>query len=132
MTTTSTRLRAATYHAIVESYANWNSLVAQDSDVSRILQTGLTRPAELSEADAFRFNYLLLSSARRWENALYQSRISMLDPSQAQGLLLGTKFILGTAGGRVFWQRFRHYYSDEFRAWVEANVDLGAEKEPTV
>ena len=122
-------IRAATYHAIVESYADFNSLIAQDSDVARIFQTGLTRAAELSETDALRFDHLLLSAVRRWENAFYQSGISMLDPSQARGLLLGTKILLGTPGGRVFWQRFRHYYSDEFRGWVEANVDLESEKE---
>jgi len=121
-------VRAATYHAIVESYAAFSSLVGQDSEVARVLQAGLSQPSELSEADEFRFNFLMLSAARRWENAFYQHEHSMLHASQSQGLQAGTLLLLTSPGGRTWWGRFGHHYSSEFREWVESTLDDDAQK----
>jgi len=93
--------------------------VAQDPALTKLWFDGLSGTIELSETDRQRFNLLLLSLIRRWENAFHQSRAGLLESASWAGMRGGLTFVFSSPGAQAWWERSRGLFSSEFVVFAE-------------
>ncbi len=89
---------------------------------------GLSGTVQLSEADAQRFNLLLLSLFRRWENAFHQSRAGMLESASWSGMREGLTLVFSSPGAQAWWKGARALFSADFVVFAERTFDAKANR----
>jgi hypothetical protein len=127
-------VRSAALNSISTSICEFMDKTAQDPALTKLWFDGLSGRAELSEVDSQRFRLLLLSLARRWENAFHQSRAGVLETASWSGMLQGLAIIFSSPGAQAEWNNplphtgrapLRAIFSADFVAFVERT--LGSE-----
>ena len=91
-----------------------------------------TECVQLSEADRQRFNLLLMSLVRRWENAFHQSRAGMLESASWSGMREGLTFVFSSPGAQAWWKGARPLFSSDFVAFAERASDAMTNTSPSV
>ena len=96
--------------------------IMMDAALADVVIRGMRDPATLSEVETGRFTAQWMINFFVWQNWFYQWRHGALD----EGIWLGYSKILTdvyqTPGIRRFWEQRGHYFSDEFRAYLEADL----------
>jgi hypothetical protein len=116
-------VRSAALHSVSTSISEFMDKVAQDPVLTKLWFDGLGGTAQLSEADRQRFNLLLMSLVRRWENAFHQSRAGMLESASWSGMQEGIAFVVSSPGAQAWWKVARTLFSPEFVAFAERAFD---------
>ncbi len=116
-------VRSAALHGISTSISEFIDKIAQDPVLTKVWFDGLSGTVQLSEADAQRFNLLLLSLVRRWENAFHQSRAGMLESASWSGMREGITFVFSSPGAQAWWKGARALFSADFVAFAERASD---------
>jgi hypothetical protein len=116
----STRIaRSATRQAIAETAMEHGTHLISD----RGLMTALLRDFQNQDQDAvdrarlMAHNYITM---RHYENILYQHKSGMIERDEWLGFRENLKAVLEWRSMREFWKNESHYYSDTFRAEVDA------------
>jgi uncharacterized iron-regulated membrane protein len=112
-------VRAAALDSISSSISDFMDKVAQDPALTKLWFDGLSGTVELSENDNRRFNLLLISLVRRWENAFHQSRAGILESQSWSGMADGLTFVFSSPGAQTWWERSRGLFSADFVAFAE-------------
>ena len=76
-------------------------------------------PAGLSEDDAIRYRLLIHNIMLSLSNSITQASVSGLSESTSQVELPILRRVVGTAGGRWFWETYRHEFEESFRRAVD-------------
>ena len=116
-------VRSAALDSISTSISEFMDKVAQDPARTKLWFGGLAGSVELSETDNRRFNLLLSSLVRRWENAFHQSRAGILDSASWSGMRVGLTLALSAPGAQAWWERSRGLFSADFVAFAERAFD---------
>ena len=100
-------VRSAALDSISTSISEFMDKVAQDPALTKLWFDGLSGTIELSETDNRRFNLLLISLIRRWENAFHQSQAGVLESASWSGMRVGITIALSSPGAQAWWNRSR-------------------------
>ena len=107
-------VRSAALDSISTSISEFMDKVAQDPALTKLWFDGLSGTVELSETDNRRFNLLLISLVRRWENAFHQSQAGVLESASWSGMLAGLTFVFSAPGAQAWWKARQGLFSAEF------------------
>lgn len=130
-------VRSAALDSISTSICEFMDKTAQDPALTKIWFEGLSGTVELSEVDTQRFQLLLLSLARRWENAFHQSRAGVLESASWSGMRQGLAFVFSSPGAQSLWNApaphtgrapMRAIFSADFAAFVERALASGIDR----
>jgi hypothetical protein len=116
-------VRSAALDSISTSISEFMDKVAQDPALTTIWFDGLSGTVDLSETDRRRFNLLLISLLRRWENAFHQNRAGLLESASWSGMREGLTFVFSSPGAQTWWKQARNLFSADFVAFAEHAVD---------
>jgi hypothetical protein len=115
-------VRSATAQAVHEHFANWYQLVAADSELSKIVATGLRDYGSLSEEERVRFIATFMSFLSYSQNAFLKWREKLLAPPLWMGWELVIMNLVCAPGGKAFWKDRGYMFGEEFRHYVEDDL----------
>ena len=96
--------------------------VIADASLADLVVRGMRDPTTLTEVETARFTSFWQNGFFALQNWFYQRREGVLD----EGLWLGWSKILNdvyqTPGIRRFWEHRGHYFSDDFRSYLEMDL----------
>jgi hypothetical protein len=115
-------VRTSTHQQIVSVFSSLNAIVGSNRETGWLYMRGLQDPDELTEEEAAQFTWLFLSAIRIYENIFYQRRAGALDDPVWLSWVQSMKVILGSPGGRAWWEPRRFLFHDEFCRFVEADI----------
>jgi hypothetical protein len=122
--------RSAALSSISASVSEFLDHVARDPELTALWFDGLSGQVELSETEQRRFSLLLLSLARRWESAFYQSTSADLESDAWAGVQGGLVFIFSAPGAQAWWNGIgQMVLSKDFIAFAERSR-LAVPQEP--
>ena len=131
-------VRAATYQGLVGVNQQTQGSLTYDGETAEIIRRSFQDSSQLSEADAFRFNWFMGGVVNTAENALYQLQQGMLSPDRWQIQLETLRFYLASPGVRTWWTTFAkttmgpdfvRIVDEEIRRLEEAQPPSGEEVE---
>src|SRR6476620_11430810 len=115
-------VRFATAQVVHEHFANWYQLVAADSELSKIVATGLRDYGSLSEEERVRFIATFMSFLSYSQNAFLKWREKLLAPPLWMGWELVIMNLVCAPGGKAFWKDRGYMFGEEFRRHVEDDL----------
>ena len=115
-------VRSATAQAVHEHFANWYQLVAAESELSKIVATGLRDYGSLSEEERVRFIATFMSFLSYSQNAFLKWREKLLAPPLWMGWELVIMNLVCAPGGKAFWKDRGYMFGEEFRRHVEDDL----------
>ncbi len=115
-------VRTGTSAAISESLARVLEVVGSDPRTARLWIRGLGGDPSLDPEDVLQFGLLFGSFMRRIENAYYQQLRGFVDSEQWQTTERTLSSVMGSMGGKGWWARSRHIYSDRFAMYVDTCI----------
>jgi len=111
---------AASVSASATTYRENRQYIYTNAEVAEIHLKGLSDPEHLDEVERHRFRLLMSNFADANWDMYAQTVITGFSPETWAGQgHRAVKRVLGTPGGRWFWQRFGQEYPDKFRAEVD-------------
>jgi hypothetical protein len=118
-------VRAASLDTVATSHFEIQRILGQEPGLAKIWFDGLKGEVELSEVDAQRFWFLLLTVARRWERAFLKSRSGTLDTEAWAGIEAEYIAIFSNPGAKSCWKSIRRGFSSDFVEFVNSATQLG-------
>ena len=115
-------LRLSVHHALSDSHAHYNLLLAQDSNLAKVFRAGAADLAALSVDDRDRFDRLLWHVFIQIEDAYYHFREGALPSPLSERLSKVLPAWLDQPGLRSWFESRKHLMSDEFVRHIEADV----------
>jgi hypothetical protein len=125
--------RAAAVNASTISLRENRKAVSSDPELSELFRNALEAPAVLSDADLFRFRLVVQNVTDALWDIYNQAFVTDFSPEtwQNQGVSLARR-ILGSPGGRWFWENFRSEYPQEFQAEIDGILETTVDRELTL
>ena len=115
-------VRATSHQAATDSFNALNTLIAQDPSLARIYRVGREGLAGLTEDERTQFGFLFLAAFRVFETVYYQSKVGTLEDQLPAIERNSVAFLLGSPGGRQWWEENPFTFSPEFREHVDEQV----------
>ena len=112
--------RGDSYQSTLGMIQSTSEAVRVDGEASEIMRRGLLDLRDLTEAESYRFNWLMGSHLFAWDNALYQYHHGVLADDRWVLIRNMIAYYLRLAAFRDFWKSYAHdTLSPEFVALVE-------------
>jgi hypothetical protein len=126
-------VQGATYQGLIADQRQAQGHLAYDGETSEIIRRGLQDSSQLSEADAFRFNWFMGGIVNTAENAMYQFQNGMLSPDRWQIQVETLCFYLASPSVGTWWTTFaKTTLSPDFVRLVDEEIRrLGEEQPPS-
>ena len=121
-------LQASTSQEIIEAFHSQYQAVAQNEDLADILLRAARNPDEVMVHEKFRFYAHLFSMFRPYEIAYYQHKEGALDAKRWSGFNLQMVELISVKGIRGFWDARKHWFSEDFRYYIDTVLIPAAEK----
>jgi hypothetical protein len=115
--------RAASFHAVTDSFNQLNSLLAHDESLARIFQVGLQGLGQLDPVQRTRFEFFVLAASRIFETLFYQSRQGIGEKALWKAEEATMRSLLSNPGIREWWKSNPFRFTPEFRAYVERLIE---------
>jgi hypothetical protein len=115
--------RAASFHAVTDSFNQLNTLLAHDESLAQIFQLGLQDIGQLNPVQRIRFDFFVLAATRIFETLFYQSRQGVGEQALWKAEEATMRSLLGNPGVRDWWQSNPFRFTPEFRAYVEMLIE---------
>ena len=119
--------RAASHHAITDSFNAINSIIGTIPEAARIWRLGLECLANLNVDEQMSFAFVSLAYMRIFETLYYQKHIGMMEAQLFEAERRSIAWIAQNAGFRDWWKSNEISLSDEYRAYVD-EIILEAER----
>lgn len=116
-------VRTATYQAAVDTMSNLAGALARDPAASELYARGSQDRASLSDLDRTRFDLLILSVVRAYENLHFQHRHGAIEDEEWEGWENRIRSHLLAPGVQRWWSEQRLAFNPVFRDFVEAEPD---------
>ena len=100
--------RGAAYQDVIGYMQAHLAPVALDADASEIIRRGLEDINSLSEADYFRFNWIMGGHINSCDNAFYQIRDGVVSVDRWEALLGQLQWFMAAPGFREWWASYAH------------------------
>jgi len=125
-------VQAAAVDSANSQVSRIREVIFADADVANMYRRGNEDPASLSEDDTIRYRLLIHNIMLSLSNSITQASVSGLSESMTQVELPILGRVVGTAGGRWFWETYRDEFEESFRETIdELYLDIydeGAQK----
>ena len=125
-------VQAAAVDSANSQVSKIREVIFADADVANMYRRGNEDPASLSEDDTIRYRLLIHNIMLALSNSITQASVSGLSESMTQVELPILGRVVGTAGGRWFWDTYRQEFEESFRGTIdELYLDIydeGAQK----
>jgi hypothetical protein len=115
-------VRASSYQSAVAIGVEVNRMVAGDAALASILRRGREDLASLDPDEETRFNALLGSQFRLYENVYYQRLAGTLEPAMWEGYRAILLRNTSRPGVRVWWSERRTLFRREFAELFDAEL----------
>ena len=115
-------IRATSHHSTTDSLNVLNTLIAHDPSLARIYRVGGDGLANLTEDERVQFSFLFLAAFRVFETIYYQSKVGTLEEQLPQIEESSVALLLGSPGGREWWEENPFAFSPEFRRHVDEQI----------
>ncbi len=115
-------IRATSHQAATDSFNAINTLIAHDPSLARIYRVGGDGLANLTEDERVQFSFLFLAAFRVFETIYYQSKVGTLEEQLPQIEESSVALLLGSPGGREWWEENPFAFSPEFRRHVDEQI----------
>ena len=116
----STRIaRSATRQAIAEMATAMGTDLVADKELTAVLLKDF-KGEDVDEVDRVRLLARSYIAMRHYENIHYQFLTGMIEKDEWLGFRQNLKAMLEWRSTKEYWKNERHYYSDAFRAEVQA------------
>ena len=112
-------VRAASHHAVTDSFNRINAVIGADASVGRIVRIGRTGIDNLTEDEQVSLGYLYLSFFRVFETLHYQHEIGTVDEQSFQSEERSLYAALSYPGVREWWLVNTYGFSPGFRSHVD-------------
>jgi hypothetical protein len=119
-------LRSAAYQSLSTSLSDLALSVAENDDLAKIWQIGMTDPGRLSEVERLRLQAFLTALYRQYQNLYFQKRQSLLDEELWQAHRVTIMRHISSPGGADWWAIARDQHSKGFVEYVEREVRGGS------
>ena len=115
-------IRLDTGHDITEEYRDIFALMAENSGLSDLVHRAAADPASISGAEKVRYYALNSNFLRAVENGFIQWSENALDQRHWSGMKRMLTDYAQLPAFREYWPNRRHWFSEEFQAFMEAEV----------
>ena len=116
-------VRATSHQAATDSFNALNTLIAQDPQLARIYRVGRSDGlASLTDDERVQFGFLFLAAFRVFETVYYQSKVGTLEDQLVAIERNSVAFLLGSPGGREWWEEKEFAFSPEFQEHVDEQI----------
>ncbi len=120
-------MRAGSYQHFFDSWGQTVTRGMDNPERERAIRLGMLDYTNLSEEDAFRFNFWMNGVGQAFDNAHYQYRVGMLDEERWQKHYADVRGFFGWPGVVQWWRATPPNVSPEFVALVEEILGEEAE-----
>jgi len=112
-------VQAAAVDSANNQVSRCREVIFADADVANLFRRGNQDPASLSEDDAIRYRLLIHNIMLALSNSITQASVSGLSESMTKAESPILNRVLGTTGGRWFWDTYRYDFEGSFRGTVD-------------
>ena len=112
-------LRSSTFQDISAQMAQNVEPIISRPDVGEIMAKGLGGLDDLTPAERFRFQSVLVMSFRRMEAVYIHTQLGSLDTAMSRGFERSMLVILQSPGASAWWQTAKQTFNDSFVAHVD-------------
>jgi hypothetical protein len=115
-------IRLSTSHAVTEEVRDMFALLAEHGGLAELVQQASMDAASIGGADKLRYWSYNNNFVRAFENAYIQWTQDALDPRHWAGIKRMVTDYTHVSGFREFWPNRKHWYSDEFQHFMDAEI----------
>jgi hypothetical protein len=112
-------VRRSSHQSAVDAFVNVNLTLLQDSEITRIVNTGLQRPEELDANELTRFERWAGANQAHYQNLFYQYQDGIIEDELWKSYETTLREFVGTPGFTKYWERCRHRFSSSYQEFVE-------------
>ena len=109
--------RAASYHAIKDSFNEANLAIATDPALCTLWLKWLENRSSLSETERFQGDLLALTFFQMFETVFYQSQVGMGEEKLLQSLEDSFRWLFAQEGIRAWWEENPFKFGDDFQTY---------------
>ena len=121
-------VRAATSHAHQNALFDIAGLIAEHDDTAEVFRIGFTGLEPLSDNQRTRFLVVMTSIVRYWQDSWLERERGHLDTGLWYTVEVMVRDIVKQPGFPEFWSMRSHWFTPEFRAWIDALPKLRPER----
>ena len=115
-------VRSATAQSASHGIIDINSLLVGDRSITELLLSGSRAPEELDPVDQTRYLVALSSLFVTFETMFLQQRSGLIEPEYWESRERFLRFLLSFPGVVSWWRRSSALYGDQFRQYVESQI----------
>jgi hypothetical protein len=116
-------LKAASHHAVTDSFNQINTIIATDLGAARVFRLGLLGIENLTEDEQFSFAFLMLGYLQIFETLFYQCDIGATDITLLESEKSSLNWAFAYSGARVWWRSNSISFGPNFRNYIDKIVD---------
>ena len=116
-------VKAASHHAVTDSFNALNVSVIQDPKVGRLWRLGNEGYANLTEDEQVSFSFMMISYIRIFETLYYQRKIGTMEEQLFLSEERTAQWMLTNLGFREWWAANPISFSPEFRKYIDTLIE---------
>ena len=115
-----TSVRAASHHAVSDSFNEFNLSIGRDPQVAHLFRRGSGDRDSLDADEQTQFDILMLAGFRIHETLFYQSQLGTAERLLLHAEQRSLRALFAQPGIRGWWQANPYSFSPEFRSYAES------------
>jgi len=112
-------VQAAAVDSANSQVSRIREVIFSDAGVANMYRRGNEDPAGLGQDDTIRYRLLVHNVMLALSNSITQASVAGLSENRSNFELSTLSRVLESAGGRWFWDTYRHEFEDSFQAIVD-------------
>lgn len=118
-----TAIKAASHHAVTDSFNALNVAVIQDPQVGRIWRLGNAGYSNLTEDEQISFSFMMISYIRIFETVYYQRKLGTMEEQLFASEERSANWMITQLGFREWWASNPISFSPEFRTYINRLIE---------
>jgi len=115
-------VRATSAQSVHEAFATWYGMLASDPKLAQLVTEGLRDYSSLTEIDRGRFVCTYMAFLSYSQDAFIKWHEGSLAPELWKGWELVMMNLLGSPGGKQFWDERGYLFGDNFRDHIDNDL----------
>ena len=115
-------VKAASHHAVTDTFNSVSSLIAQDTDVARRWRLGNEQSPDLTEDERVSYGFMCIMYTRVFETIYYQRKMGTMEEQLFVAEEQTLKWGLSQPGYIEWWESNPISFSGEYREYVNSLI----------